>query len=130
MSQSDCANAEFIKPAQQIQIVPEWLDAFHGDEKADLFGIERPRNFLMRPTNDAALRLLSFGVKPGDLIKGYLQAALGKISIFNVDRSANDPHPAGFELGQKFRGQYIWLITLFIEIHRQIEVHVDDARRM
>src|SRR5437762_10707296 len=90
VSQSNCANAEFIKRAQQIQIVPEWLDAFHGDEKSDLLGIECARNFFVRATNDAALRLLRFGVKPRDLIKRYLQSTVRQISIFNVNGSAKD----------------------------------------
>src|SRR5437773_11098785 len=101
--QSNCANAEFIKRAQQIQIVPEWLDAFHGDEKSDLLGIECARNFLMRATNDAALGLPGFSVKPRDVIKRYLQSTVRQISIFNVDGRADGPHPAAFEIRQKCR---------------------------
>src|SRR5947208_15783021 len=82
--QSNCANAEFIKRAQQIQIVPEWLDAFHGDEKSDLLGIECARNFLMRATNDAALGLPGFSVKTRDLIKRYLQSTVSQISSIKI----------------------------------------------
>ena len=127
MRQSDCANTEFIKCAQQIQIVAERLDTFQGNEKADLFGIECARNFIMRATNDAPLRLFGFGVKPHDLIKRYLQPALRKISVFDVNRRTDQTNAARFELRQKFRGENIWLSALFVQIHRQVEMHVDKT---
>src|SRR5436190_14364635 len=101
VSQSNCANAKFIKYAQQIQIVPERLDAFHRDEKADLFGIECARNFLMRATNDAAPGLPVFSVKTRDLIKRHLQSTVRQISIFNINGSANDAYTTAFEIRQK-----------------------------
>ena len=94
------ANAKFIKRAQQIQIVAEWLDAFHGDEKTDLFGIECSRNFIVRATNEAALWIDQLRCKAGRLDRPLPAARARKISILDVDRSADDPHPAGFELRQ------------------------------
>src|SRR5712664_4479077 len=54
VSQSNCTQAQFIKRPQQIQIVSERLDTFHGDKKSDLSGIECARNFVVAATNYAA----------------------------------------------------------------------------
>src|SRR5438270_1322354 len=81
MSQSNFADARFIKRGQQIQIVTDRLDAFHRDEESDLLGIESALNVFGRVTNDAPLRLLRFNLKSRDLIPRDLRAALGKIFV-------------------------------------------------
>ena len=80
MSQSDLADTGFVECAQQIEIIPERLDAFQRDKKTDLSLGERARNFPVAATNDTALRLLGFGVKTRDLIERNLDSLWARMT--------------------------------------------------
>src|SRR5262249_55020794 len=127
VSQSDRTHTEFIKRTQQIQIMAKWLDALHCDEEAYLVRIERALNFFGRSTNDAVLRLLRLSIKPRDLIGGNLQSAVRQVAVLDVKRRPDNFDPTRFELRQKLRSENIRLRALLVEIHRQIEMHVDHA---
>jgi hypothetical protein len=64
------------------------------------------------------------------LIERHPQGLVRKMSIFDVNRSAEHADPARIELAQKFVLENVCASTLFVQVHWKIEVHVDHAVRM
>jgi len=54
------------------------------------------------------------------------QAVLGQIAVLDVDRGADNRNIPRFEFGQKFRFKNISAPAFLVQIHRQIEMEVDN----
>src|SRR5436309_101056 len=104
VSEPNRADTEFVKDSQMVEISAEWLDSFHRDEKRDVAGRAGTNNFLAGFAHCEALRSIHFCIKPCDLIEGHRQSQLWKMSIFDIDRSAEHADSARLELPQKILG--------------------------
>ncbi len=73
---------------------------------------------------------LDLGVEPRDLIERHPQRHFRKVTIFDVNGRPDDSHVARLEFGQELGRQHICAAALFIQIHQQIEMKIDQSGRV
>ena len=127
MSKSDCAHAELVKNSQQFQVGAEVLRTFHRNKKRDLASPARIKDSLITLADNEAPGFFRFRVKPRNLIERHAQTHFRHIAILDVNRDANHGDVAGLELRQEFGFNDIFAPALFVQIHRQVEMKIDNS---
>jgi hypothetical protein len=128
--ESNRAHAQFEKNAQEIQVRPERLDSFHRNEERDLASRSRILDFKIASANRKAVGFSHLSLEQRNLIERDAQSHFRQIAVLDKNRHTKNDDLAGVEFRQEFRRQDIRAVALFVQIHEQVEMHIDQPRRM
>jgi hypothetical protein len=130
MRQSDHPQAEFVKYPEQIQILAQRLNTFHGDDQSNFARRPRARDFVIALANGQALCVSHLGIQACDLVEADTQSHLGQITVLYINGDSQQANVSRLEFRQKMRHQHTGPVALLIQIDQQIEMKIDHAIRM
>src|SRR5262249_50446947 len=77
--------------------------------------------------NHEPVCLFDLGINPGDLVEPNPESELRHVTVFNINRGADNPHVTSLKLRQIMGSQGIRLVPFLVQIHRQIEREINYA---